>query len=85
MICYDPGISWALPDQPHATIVNAITGTTSSFVASLDEETREKILLAIVNAMSRTFIITIVGGGLIVLMSLGMKWEKLFMTASVGG
>ena len=76
-------ISAILPDTPVAEIQAAIAGAGSAFVKSLSAAVREEVLTAIVNAMSKTYILVITAGSLVAVLSLAMKREKLFM--AVGG
>ncbi|OJJ34594.1 hypothetical protein ASPWEDRAFT_113823 [Aspergillus wentii DTO 134E9] len=78
-------LSWVLPNQSHATLVSAISGTQSAFVSTLDSHTKQKALGAIIDAMDQTFVLAAVGGGLVVVLSLCMKWEKLVLTAVAAG
>ncbi|EOD45517.1 putative mfs drug efflux protein [Neofusicoccum parvum UCRNP2] len=79
---FSTGIGWVLPDAPHSELVDAISGTGSTFVADLDQATQEKVIEAIVTAMDKTYILCIVAGVVTLLLSFTMKWERLFMTAS---
>jgi hypothetical protein len=72
-------ISAILPDTPIAEIQAAIAGAGSDFVKSLSATVREEVLTAIVNAMSKTYILVITAGSLAAVLSLAMKREKLFM------
>jgi hypothetical protein len=61
----------------------AISGAGSDFVKSLSANVKEEVLEAIVTAMSKTYILVITAGALVVILSIGMKRERLFM--AVGG
>jgi hypothetical protein len=74
-----------LPDVPVATIQAAIAGAGSTFVKSLSETLRKEVLKAIVDAMSKTYILVITGGALALVLSFGMKREKLFLAAGHAG
>jgi MFS family permease len=75
------GIEKILPGVPVAEIQAAIAGAGSQFVASLSEGVRLEVLKAIVSAMSKTYILIITGGSLVVVLSAFMKREKLFIAA----
>jgi MFS family permease len=74
-------IAAILPGTPIGEIQAAIAGAGSTFVASLNEVVKEQVLKAIVDAMSKTYILVITAGTLAVVLSLGMKREKLFIAA----
>ncbi|KAH8784698.1 major facilitator superfamily domain-containing protein [Hyaloscypha finlandica] len=75
------GIEKILPGVPVAEIQAAIAGAGSQFVASLSEGVKLEVLKAIVSAMSKTYILIITGGSLVVVLSAFMKREKLFIAA----
>ncbi|KAF3063020.1 hypothetical protein N5P37_011349 [Trichoderma harzianum] len=68
-----------------AQLHGAIAGTQSQLLAQATDAVRALALEAIVKAMSRVYILVIVAGGVLLLSSLGMKTEKLFMEMSAGG
>jgi hypothetical protein len=70
-----------LPNVPTKEIQGAISGAGSDFVQSLSVDLRERVLTAIVSAMSKTYILVITAGALAAVLSLGMKRERLFMAA----
>ena len=74
-------IAVILPTVPVAEIQAAIAGAGSKFIRSLNAETQAKVLNAIVNAMSRVYILGITAGALTIILSVFMKREKLFMKA----
>lgn len=76
-------IAKILPDLPKDQIQAAIAGQGSAFVRSLPDDLRDDILNAIVEAMSKTYVLIITAGVVTVLASLGLKRERLFMTAAV--
>jgi len=75
------GIEKILPGVPVADIQAAIAGAGSQFVDSLSESVKQEVLKAIVSAMSKTYILVITGGSLVVVLSAFMKRERLFMAA----
>jgi hypothetical protein len=72
-------ISSVLPHVPLVEIQAAIGGAGSAFVATLSDSLRAEILKAIVDSMSKTYILIIASGVLVAILSLGMKREKLFI------
>jgi MFS family permease len=76
-------ISAFLPDVPLSTIQGAIAGVGSMFVAKLPNETRYLVLKAIVQSMSKVYILGISAGIFLILLSLGLRRERLFLTVSV--
>ncbi|GFF51545.1 hypothetical protein IFM51744_07615 [Aspergillus udagawae] len=49
---------------------------------NLDPATKIRVLAAIVTAIDRTYIFCIVAGAITLLATFGMKWERLFITAT---
>lgn len=76
-------IAKILPDVPRDQIQAAIAGQGSAFVRQLPENLRVDILNAIVEAMSKTYVLIITAGAVAVLASLALKRERLFMSAAV--
>jgi len=74
-------IATILPGTPIAEIQGAISGAGSTFVKSLSPAIQRKVLEAIVEAMSKTYILVITAGSLVIVLSTIMKREKLFMAA----
>jgi hypothetical protein len=56
----------------------AVTGSQSVLLEGLNEMLKEAALKAIMSAMKRVYIISIVAGGLSLVCALGMKKERLF-------
>jgi hypothetical protein len=78
-------IAKVLPDVPTATIQAAIAGAGSEFVKGLSDTLKRDVLIAIVDAMSKTYILVLTAGALVLVLSLGMKREKLFLAAGHAG
>ncbi|KAI9052700.1 hypothetical protein LZ554_002977 [Drepanopeziza brunnea f. sp. 'monogermtubi'] len=78
-------IATLLPAVPLSDIQSAISGGGSDFVKSLSPELQERVLVAIVDSMSKTYILVIVAGAVAVVLSAGMKRERLFMAAGHAG
>ena len=75
-----------LPNIPTSQIQAAISGAGSDFLKNLTAEMREKVLHAIVHAMSKVYIMDIVAGIVVILLALLMKpGEKLFMKGLAAG
>lgn len=76
----EKGIAKLLPNVPSADIQGAISGAGSQFFKQLSPDMRRQVLDVIVASMSRTYILVITAGALAVVLALGMRREKLFMT-----
>ncbi|KAK5625432.1 hypothetical protein RRF57_001148 [Xylaria bambusicola] len=59
-------------------IMTVLAGAQSSLFAQLDEESRAAAVSAITNSLQLTFILVPIGGGVMLIASLCMKWEKLY-------
>jgi hypothetical protein len=65
-----------------AKVQQAIAGARSAFIATLSDVVKMEVLKAIITAMSKTYILVITAGALATVLSLGIKWERLFIAAS---
>lgn len=74
-------IAAILPDAPRSTIESAIAGSGGQFVKTLPLEVQRKVLEALVEAQSETYVLVIVAGALVLVLSAFMKREKLFIAA----
>jgi hypothetical protein len=74
-------IAAILPDAPRAQIENAIAGSGSAFLRTLPAELQRRVLEAVVSSQSETYILVITAGALVLVLSLLMKREKLFIAA----
>jgi len=72
-------ISALLPTVPRSEIQAAIAGAGSTFIKSLSRQKQADVLHAIVDSMSRVWILGMTAGALVVVLSLLMRREKLFM------
>jgi hypothetical protein len=63
-------------------IRSAITGTQSTLFASLSPSMKKQAILAITNAMSRVYIISISASAVVVVCAILMKKERLFAAAT---
>ncbi|KAK6227522.1 hypothetical protein QIS74_01077 [Colletotrichum tabaci] len=68
-------------DQIHL----AIAGVGADFVTTLPPQMQQEILEAIVEALNLPYILVITAGSLVLVCSVLMKRERLFMTAAAGG
>jgi hypothetical protein len=48
----------------------------------LDPATKSRVLAAIITAIDQTYILCFVAGAIALLATFGMKWERLFITAT---
>ena len=72
-------ISQILPDVTRSQIQATISGAGSSFINGLDSDTKARVTAAIVQAIDKVYILEIAAGCITVVLSLGMKMEKLFL------
>lgn len=73
-----------LPGVDPGQIKDTISGTRSEFFQSLEPGVREQVLEALVDALSKSYILIMTAGALVAVLSLLMKREKLFL-APPGG
>ena len=72
-------IKKVLPEQSEKNIQDALAGASAEFFGSLDADTRHEVIKAIIHSMKYVYVLGITAGALVVLMSVFMKREKLFM------
>jgi hypothetical protein len=77
------GIRKILPDMPDKDIQAAIEGAASDFVQNLSPDVQNRVLGAIVEAISTSYALVVTAGALVTVLSLVMKREKLFMETGV--
>ena len=65
--------------------MGAISGAGSAFFQRLTDVQRVEVLRAIVDAIDRTYIMVIVGGGVSLILAIFMKREKLDLEGAVKG
>lgn len=75
----EEGIAKLLPDVPRDQIQGAIAGVGSKFVQSLPAAVRQQVLDAIIEAMSKAYVLCITAGALAIVLSLFLKRERLFV------
>ena len=68
-----------LPDVPRPTVQQAISGARGAFFQTLTPQDRVQVLEAIVRSIDRVYIMIIVAGAVIIVLSLVMKREKLLI------
>ncbi|KAL6716469.1 hypothetical protein ACLMJK_006036 [Lecanora helva] len=71
-----------LPNESQKNIQGAVAGASASFFSDLDANTRERVIKAIIDNMKDVYILGMTAGALLVVMSVFMKREKLFMKAA---
>ncbi|KAJ9660037.1 hypothetical protein H2201_007078 [Coniosporium apollinis] len=76
------GLQQILPNVPRGALQGAVSGANSGLFASLPQELKMRVLVAVVHAMSYTYILVIVAGAMAVVGSLFMKRERIFMQAA---
>lgn len=77
-------IAKILPTVPVMEIQAAIAGAGSTFIKSLSQTQQADVLKAIVDAMSKVWILGMTAGALVIVLSLLMRREKLFMKGAGG-
>ena len=68
-----------LPDADPNTIKAAISGTVSNFLQTLSPELQNQVVHAVISAISKTYIVVIAFGSAELLLSFGLKWERVFL------
>ncbi|KAI9903464.1 hypothetical protein N3K66_002816 [Trichothecium roseum] len=81
----EASVARLLPGYTEAEIEAAVGGVSGDLVQDLDPDVRNKVVGAIVDAMSKTYILCMTAGALVAVLSVFMKREKLFITAAAGG
>jgi hypothetical protein len=71
-----------LPGTLLAEVQQVSAGADSAFVASLSDVVKTEVLKAIVTVISKTYILVITASVLAILLSSGIKRERLFIAAS---
>ncbi|PQE05532.1 HC-toxin efflux carrier TOXA protein [Rutstroemia sp. NJR-2017a BBW] len=68
-----------------AQIRSAIAGSQSTLFESVSDSVRAKAVEGIVQAIDKTYYLVVAGGALVIITSLFMRREKLFMEVAAGG
>lgn len=79
------GIQKLMPDIALHEVQHMIAGAKSERFLSLDPAMRDRVLNVIVTAQSMTYVLVITTGALVVVLSLLMKRESLFIAAAAPG
>lgn len=72
-------------NYPSDAIHAALAGAQSPLLLSAPEDVRERVLKALVQTLADEFILVLVAGAVLLVCSLLMKHEKLFMEVQFGG
>ncbi|KAG8533219.1 uncharacterized protein KY384_002002 [Bacidia gigantensis] len=72
-------ITKLLPDESVKKVQGAVAGASSALFEQLDPDLRHQVIVAIVDNMKKVYILGITAGALVVILSVLMKREKLFM------
>ncbi len=75
-------ISVILPEVSRLMVQQAISGAGGSFFETLNAQDRASVLDAIVHSIDNVFILVITAGAMVVVLSLFMKRERLFIQSS---
>ncbi len=75
----ESGIQAILPNVPLDQIQGAIAGVGSSLVQSLSDDQRTQVINVIVDSIGKTYFVGLTGGALAIVLSLGMKRQRLFI------
>ena len=79
------GVKAILPNISSAEVEQTITGTGSQLFDNLTPAVKQDVLEAIVKALNNSYILAMVAGALVVVLSIFMKREKLFIAGGAGG
>ena len=74
-----------LPHESRAQIQLILSGTGTEVFSRLSETVRAQAIRLILAAMTKAFIVPLSAGALTLLLTLSMKWEKLFIRMSAAG
>ena len=72
-------IKTILPNQSEKNIQDALAGASAAFFGELDQETRHRVIAAIIDNMKFVYALSITAGALVTVLSIFMKREKLFL------
>ena len=79
------GIAALVPTASQSDVYNAVSGAGSTLIQDLSPATKAEALDIIVTSMSKVYILVMTAGSLMVVLSLFMKREKMFMKAGAVG
>ena len=78
-------IKTILPQESEKNIQGAVAGASAGFFKALDATTRKAVLVAIIENMKYVYVLGMTAGALVVVLSIFMKREKLFLKAGAAG
>ncbi|KAK5942641.1 hypothetical protein PMZ80_005206 [Knufia obscura] len=79
------GIQSLLPDTPVELIQVAMTGVDPTFFASMTDTLRAEVYKVMVDAINNAWILCMTAAALALVLSFGLKWQRVFMEAAAGG
>ena len=68
-----------LPDADPNAIKAAISGTVSTFLQTVSPEVQKGVVHAVISAINKTYVVVIAFGSVELLLSFGLKWERVFL------
>ncbi|KAI9765802.1 MAG: hypothetical protein M1840_007084 [Geoglossum simile] len=68
-----------LPDADPNTIKAAISGSVSTLLRTLSPEVQKQIMQAVISAINKTYVVVIAFGSAELLLSFGLKWERVYL------
>lgn len=77
------GILAILPNEPRGVVQGAVGGSGSTFFQTLDPSVKTAVLVAVTNAISRIYILSITGAALSIILAVFMSREKVSVFRSV--
>lgn len=78
----ETGLQAILPGVTHAEVQSAIAGANSALVNSLPPALKAEVIKVLMHAMSWSYILIVTAGSVVVVLSLLMKRDKLFLQAA---
>lgn len=74
-------IATILPGMSRSAVQNAVSGFGGNFFSSLTSDQRQRVLVAIIESIDKTFIMVITASALSLVLSIFLKRERLFIVA----
>jgi MFS family permease len=74
-------ITALLPNASVSQVQSAVAGTGGTFLNSLSADQRTAVIGAVVNSIDKIYALGITAGALVIVLSLTMKYERLFLEA----
>lgn len=78
------GIHDLIPDATTDIIKNAITGADPAFFSAMSPALRAKVYDTMVDAINNAWILCMTAAALALVLSFGLKWQRLFLEAAAG-